>query len=584
LRRRYQLLGHQAVNERGFSAVYDVALNALFSDRLIGLTGQGHFTITMFKSAIFLASLIASAASAQSGRDAAATLGRDLATQAVPTDARTVAMPVVTEAAPVESNATAGLFVGAVNVDGARDIPRAMFAPVIERFIGKQAGAPELQAMARAVANAAREQGYLFASAMVPEQVVDAGTVTVRLDAGAVDRVRIVGSRNVRLRQTLDKVRGRAVRKDVLERQLLLAGDIPGVTIVSTRYVREADGATLIVEVAEDRVAGSVGLDNYGSQDLGPARLRLRLDLTGLLDDGDQLTTQLVVTPLQPKELAYGSLRYSIGIGSATRVGVAAAVGKTKPGGSFFAGRVTGESRYGAIFVNHALLRSNRTSLWVNAELAWLRVDQKFDGDPAQRDDIATLTLSTTATTKFAGGRLWGGLGVVQGLGPTKAGDPIASRLDGSAAFTKGVLWVDWTGNVSKMLSVRVAANGQIASRPLLAAQEIGVGGPGFGRGYDFSERFGDDGVLGLIELREAIEKPVSGVDWVQLYQFVDGGYVENKAGGFGDGARWSAGAGLRAAFGKTSIGVEAAFPINAPRYETGSKAPRVNLTVGQDF
>jgi hemolysin activation/secretion protein len=379
-------------------------------------------------------------------------------------------------------------------------------------------------------------------------------------------------------------IRGPAVRRDVLERQLLLAGDIPGIRVVSTRYVREPDGATLIVEVVEDRVSVSVGLDNYGSKDLGPARARLRLDLTGLLDDGDQLTTQLVVTPLQPKELAYGSLRYSIGIGSATQVGVAAALGKTKPGDSFSAGRVTGESVYGAIFANHALLRSNRSSLWINAELAFLRVNQKLDNIADQRDEIATLTLSTTGSTKLAGGRLWGGLGVVQGLGLTKANDPMASRSDGSGVFTKAVMWADWTGNLTKRLSLRVGANGQIANRPLLAAQEIGVGGPGFGRGYDFSERFGDNGVLGVVELRQLFEKPVTGVDWIQLYQFIDGGYVENLAGGYGDGARWSAGAGLRAAIGKTSLGVEAAFPINAPRYETGNKSPRVNLTVGRDF
>ncbi len=272
-------------------------------------------------------------------------------------------MPAVADAAAAETGTREGLFVGAVNVEGGREIPRTAFAPVIEHFIGKQAAAPDLQAMARAVATAARERGYIFASAMVPEQVVDAGAVTVRLDAGAVDRVRIVGSTNSRLRRTLDLIRGPAVRRDVLERQLLLAGDIPGITVVSTRYVREAGGATLIVEVVEDHVSGSVGLDNYGSKDLGPARLRLRLDLTGLLNDGDQLTTQLVVTPLQPKELAYGSVRYSIGIGGATRVGVAAAVGTTKPGDAFSAGRITGESLYGVIFVNHALLRSNRSSV-----------------------------------------------------------------------------------------------------------------------------------------------------------------------------------------------------------------------------
>lgn len=500
-------------------------------------------------------------------------------------NARTVEVPAASDG-PVVADATtaSGVFVGAINIEGGREIRRAVFATVIERFIGHAADAAKLQAMARAVADAARAQGYLFASAMVPEQMVDSGTVTVRLDAGAVDRVRVIGSDNRRLQRTLDGIVGKAVRTSLVERQLLLAGDIPGISIVSTRYARESGGATLIVEVAEDRISGSAGLDNHGSRDIGPARLRLRLDLTGLLDDGDQLTTQLVVTPLQPKELAYGSLRYAIGISSATQLGVTAAAGQTKPGDGMFAGQLVGKSLYGAIFVNHALIRANRTSLWINAEVAWLQVDQKFDGIAAQRDEIATLTLSTTASTKLGDGRLWGGLGVVQGLGVTKADDPMSSRGDGSAVFTKAVAWANWTTTLNKQVSVRFAANGQLSNRPLLSAQEIGVGGPSFGRAYDFSERFGDNGVLGLVELREQFDRVVPGVDRVQLYQFVDGGYVENLRGGFGDGERWSAGAGFRAAMGKTNIGVELAFPLNAPRFATGGHAPRVNLTVGQDF
>jgi hemolysin activation/secretion protein len=561
-----------------------IEFNALLGRLELGWSVRDIPPVIM-RSILILAALLAAPLHAQS-RDAATTLGRDVVAPPMAREGHAVSLPVVLAPDPeVTGDARGGLFVGAVNVEGARDIPREAFAPMIEPFIGKQAAAGDLQAMARAVANVARERGYIFASAMVPEQVVDAGTVTVRLDAGAVDRVRITGSDNRKLKAILGRITGPAVLRATFERQLLLAGDIPGVTIVSTRYVRGVDGATLLVEAREDRVSGSAGLDNHGSQDLGPARLRLRLDLTGLLDDGDQLVTQLVVTPLQPKELAYASLRYSIGVGSSgTQIGAAVAAGKTRPGGMLIAGRVTGDSRYGAIFVNQPVLRSARSNLWINAELAHLRVDQKFDGIPAQRDDITTVTLSFMANTKFAGSRLWGGFGVVQGLGGTRSGNPMSSRFDGSSRFTKAVGWVNWTGNLTKQLSLRIAGNGQIASRPLLAAQELGVGGPGFGRGYDFSERFGDSGVLGLIELRQQFDRLLPGVDWVQVYQFVDGGYVENMAGGFGDGARWSAGAGFRAAFGKTSIGVELAFPLNAPRFDTLSNAPRVNLTVGQDF
>jgi hemolysin activation/secretion protein len=553
----------------------------------------GGISISMTRLTCLLpALLLAAPAVAQTvARDAAATLGRDLGAQPTVPDARTVPLPgtVQTDLPAVLTDAgSGGLFVGAVNVEGSREVPRDIFAPIIEPFLGKQADPADLQKMARAVANAARDRGYLFASAIVPEQMVDAGTVTVRFDAGSIDRVQIKGSNNAKLRRILNRIVGKAVRKADFERQLLLASDLPGIIILSTRYAREASGAALFVDVRENGVSGTVGLDNYGSQELGPARARLRLDLTGLLDDSDQLTTQVVMTPLQPGELAYGSMRYQITLRSgAMQIGVAGAVGRTKPGGAVIAGRLSGESLYGALYINQAILRTNRSSWWVNGELAYLRVNQDFGGLPRQQDRIATLTLSTTASTRFAGGRLWGGFGVVQGLpigDVTRDNDPASSRFDGSALFTKATAWMNWTGNLSKQLSLRLAANGQLASRPLLSAQEIGVGGPGFGRGYDFSERFGDNGVLGLVEIREQFDDLLPGVDWVQVYQFADGGYVENMAGGFGDGTRWSAGAGLRAAMGKTTIALELAFPLNARRSDKNSKSPRVNLSVIQDF
>ena len=545
----------------------------------------------MFRAAFLIAGLLVASApaQAQTTRDAAATLGRDLGTPTTETDRRIQNAPnvVAGPSAEIAAPPASGIFVGAINIDGDREIPRAMFAPVIERFIGKTADATGLQAIARAIADIARGQGYVFASAIIPQQEVASGTVTVKLDMGAVDSIRITGSNSARLRRTLDLIIGPAVRKETLERQLLLAGDIPGIQVYSTRYVREPGGAALIVEVTRDRVSGSAGLDNYGSRELGPARLRLRLDLTGLMDAGDQLTAQVVSTPLQPKELGYASLRYAATVDNhGTQIGIAGAIGRTEPEYNNGA-NVVGKSSYAAIFASHPIVRSNRASLWVNAELAYLHVDQRDDGVMLQRDNIATFTLAATGTGKVAGGRLWGGFGVVQGLGiggTTRTGDPMASRLDGSGRFTKATLWLDFTRSIDEQVSVRLAANGQLASRPLLAAQELGIGGPGFGRAYDFSERFGDNGILGLIEIRERFEKPVRGFDWVQLYQFLDGGYVSNLQGGFGDGTRLSAGGGLRAGIGKTSIGIEAAVPLDAVRYGSNNKSPRINLTVGQDF
>lgn len=525
-------------------------------------------------------------ASAQATRDVAATLGRDIVAGAQADRGVAATVDVKgTEAAGVVTTGSVSVFVGAVSIDGGPEVSRAALAPAIDGFVGKQADAAMLQALARSVADRARQQGYIFASAMIPQQQVAGGTVTVQLDAGRIDAVRVIGSRSARLRRTLSQIVGQAVRRADFERQLLVAGDIPGIAIVSTRYAREGGQAVLIVEVQEDRVSGSVNVDNFGPRSLGPVRTRLRVDLSGLLGD-DVLTVQAVSTPADPRELAYGSVRYTKAVGDAgTQVGVAVAAGGTRPGGS--GGRLTGKSRYAALFASHPIVRGNHKSLWANAEIAVLTVDQNFEGQRVQHDALVTLTASAFANARIAGGWLSGSIGVVQGLGfdgTTVAGDPKSSRADGSARFTKGFFWAEYTRELGGGRSIRLGANGQLADRPLLAAQEIGLGGPGFGRGYDFSERFGDNGLLGAIELRQRFKRPLRFIDWVQLYGFADGGKVWNLDQGFGGGSLFSGGGGLRGAIGRSEFGIEAAYPLSGPRYESGNRDPRINLSLGYRF
>jgi hemolysin activation/secretion protein len=478
------------------------------------------------------------------------------------------------------------IMLGAIRVEGNAAIPSSAFAPVIESWIGQQADTQKLQMLARSIADLARARGYIFASAMIPAQSVETGIVTVRLNEGRVDQVRVTGSSNPRLPAILNKIVGEAVQKSAVERNLLLAEDVPGITILSARYVREGTQAVLQVDVRQDHHSGSVSLDNSGPKTIGPVRLSIRYELAGLIDHDDVLTVQGVMTPLQPKELAFGSLRYARSIGSGgTQIGVAGAFGATRP--EITGAVLAGKSRYGALFVSQPLLRSAKTSLWWYNEIAYLSVDQSVNGLPAQSDAIATFSTSLSGLTRFAGGRLSGGVGLVQGLnilGTTRNGDLLASRRDASGSFTKGQMWLNWTGSLIDRLTLRLAASGQIASKPLLAAQELGLGGAGFGRGYDFNERFGDNGILGLAELRQQFDRPMTSVDWMQLYGFVDGGVVSNRSNGLGGGSLLSGGGGIRAALGKVELGVEAALPINEPRRESGSKRIRLNMSLGVNF
>jgi hemolysin activation/secretion protein len=504
--------------------------------------------------------------------------------------------PMSAQAVPIglpETSATSanmalnesGTMIGAVNIEGASTIAVADFGPIVERFIGQSASTESLQSLAHSIAERARQRGFIFASAMVPEQQINMGIVRVRLDEGSVNQVRILGSSNRQLHRILNSIVGTTAEKSLVERQLLLAADIPGIRILRTRFAREHGKGVLIVEVAEDWAKGQLWVDTFGSKAYGPIRARVQTDLTSLFIAGDSLSTQMIITPIDPRKMAYASGRYAmpVGIDGAT-VALTIGAGRTRSVDEDSGTPIHGRSLYSAVSATYPVLRSNDKSLWVGGEIARLTVDQSALGAMIQSDTIVTASISLNGQMKLAGGRLSGGIGVVQGLGGTGELDPLASRYDGSSRFTKSYAWAQWTGGLGGKYSMRISAMGQIASRPLLAAQELGLGGPGFGRGYDFSERFGDGGVLGLVELRRDFDKPLPMVKWAQLYGFVDGGYIYNLQGGFGGGTLVSAGGGMRAGIGATEVSFEAALPINAIRQDSDNKSPRVNLAVGYHF
>lgn len=498
--------------------------------------------------------------------------------------------PGFTAEQPVEASIaeTRSITIGAVNVNTGPQIPAEVLARSYERFIGQEANEDLLRDLAGAVSSAARNEGYIFASAQIPPQSVNMGVVEVLLDPGAIDEIRVLGSENRKLREILEKLQGPAALAHIVERQLLLAGDLPGITLLKSNYLRDGDKGVLVVTVREDKAKGHIALDNFGPETLGPIRTRLDLDLTGLLSDSDVLTTNVISSILQPEELTYIYSRYAMTLGDGgTVVGLAGAAGRTHSGGHLSDLGFKGRNRYASVFVSHALKRSNDVNLWLNAEFAYLNVEQTQDGFLFQDDQIATAALNFAGNYNVGIGRIYGGVGVTQGLGilgASESGDPLNSRVDASGKFTKANFWINSILNMGDGFGVRLAGNAQIASRPLLSANEIAIGGPYFGRGYDFSERFGDEGVLGLAELRKEFSDVNDWLDWFQLYAFVDGGHVTNKGTGFGDGSLLSAGGGLRSQIGRFDLGIELAAPIGNDRFESGDRSPKINLQIGLRF
>lgn len=514
-------------------------------------------------------------------REIAAPLGRSRASA-----------PAATITAPT---AAVSLFegevpVGAVVVDGARTLRAAEFAPVIAPFVGRRLGTADLKMLAQGVADLARTRGYVFASAWVPRQAVTSGVLHVRLDEGRIDEVRMAGTRNPAAERMLAMLSdGRPVTRARLERALLLAGDIPGVTVANSTYRREGTRGVLLVESRSSGVSANAQIDNRGSRAVGPVRVRIRADAYGAISSGDQLTIRGTVTPIDPRELGTLGFDYALDTGAdGLLAGIGASYTRVRPGRRPIDGAVDGRSASFNANLSYPIKRTLDANLWVTADLTLRDVEQDLGDTLIRSDRLTTLTLGASGYRSLLGGSFYGRVAARQGLNvldATRRGDPLASRGDGSGIFTKFEAYADWTSAVSGPLSVRVAADGQLASRALLSSEEMGIGGPGFGRGYDYSERSGDRGIAGLIELRYDLKGlPLAGRK-TQLYAFGDAGTVGNIGAGGRGGGLYSAGAGVRFDLAKAfDAAVEIGFPIGHDRFETRDLSPRLSFTMTSRF
>lgn len=485
------------------------------------------------------------------------------------------------------SSAEQGVFVGSIVVTSDGELTTQNFASIVEQNIGQELAQESLSQITQQIADAARDKGYVFATTRIPEQAVRLGVLQVELQEGRIDDVRINGSDNKALREILEPLKGTIAVKQDVERTLLLAGDLPKIRVQRTRFLTENGRNILEVTVSERKNRLRVSADNYGTRSLGPARARLSFDYSGLLTGSDAGSVSVRSNPTDPGEFVFVNANYSVGVGNnGTRAGVSASAGRTDAG-DFGNGNAEGDSRFVQIFASHPLRRSVNGSLWLNGSIAYLTIEQDDALGLLQQDNQVTFSLGLASNNKLLAGRLRIGATLSQGLDifdATREGSFLSSRFDGDGVFTKGYFYANWSGKVSGDLGLYLGVEGQIANRPLLAAQEFSIGGAYSVRGFDFSDASGDNGFSALAELNYSFRNPAKWIDRLTPYIFLDGGYADNLRDGFGDGTLISTGLGLRGNIGKFNFEVEGAVPLNTERFESGDRSPHVNARVGLDI
>lgn len=479
--------------------------------------------------------------------------------------------------------------VGRVALTGLTELGQDDFAGAVSPYLGRPITLAEMKALTNAIVERARALGYVFASARIPPQSVSAGVLTVAVDEGRIDRIQIEGYDDAHLRGVLQPLIDRPVTQARLERRLLLANEGLGVRVGRSTYERTDEGAVLKVQVSRDVVIGRASLDNWGSRFVGPVRGRVSVGFGGVTDGADELQASLSFTPLQPREYNYGRLSYARRIRTeGLEVSVSGSYGRTRPGDSLRSRDTTGESFTGSIGLRQPLQRSRRASLWADLGLDVRRSRQEQLGRTVRDDRLTDLSAGLFGLLRLGDALVVGRVTATRGVdlfGSTDLGDPDASRADESGEFTSVTARVSATIPVLPRVEVAFAGEGQIASRPLLSSEEFGIGGADIGRGYDYSERLGDEGVGGSLEVRYTLSDNLPVMEQAQLFAFVDGGVTRDIGIRRFDGSLASAGIGAEVELPMKLVArFTAGVPLTGPRDEDGRATPRIGFAISTRF
>lgn len=501
-----------------------------------------------------------------------------------PREASGVATPL--DAAPAQSEP---LHVGAIEIVGLTELSNADFSDIVQQFIGRSLSAAQVSELVDKVAARARRRFPLATARILPQDILG-GLLRVHVEEGRVDGVDMDGLANRRVKSILDGlITGRPVTAAELERALLLSRDLHGLSIREATIRRENERNILAVKGSYARFRGRLTIDNDTTKPIGPFEALGYAEANGVLAHDDTLQAYVLLALPQPEELGFLRLRYAKHIdNSGTEIFLAASYSKSEPGSYLAPLAITGESRWASLGLMRPLARSARSSLWLEGSLSLRELRQDRVGSPSRLDRLSVARLRLAGTASAAGGILRSSVTASQGLKllePTAQAGTVASRPDADGTFTAVLLAAQWTKRIAGPWGLAAAIRTQLASQPLLVSEEIGLGGASFARGYDYSERSGDQGTMGYLEMSYDIDRDVGPFDGLKPYAFVDGGVVNNLGRGRGGGTLYSAGGGIRLDVDRwTDAAFEIAAPLSGIRYETASKAPRIRLSLTRHF
>ena len=447
-----------------------------------------------------------------------------------------------------------------LDIEGSSVYDPATLEALVADRIGQPVDFAGLRAITDRIEALYRDDGYLAVRAVIPAQRIAGGRGRVEIIEAAVREVVIqgeLGRAEAEVRRILSRlVDLKPLRSADTERQLLLARDLPGVSLLAALRPREGEAPgelVLLVEGALTPVEGFVSFSNFASDFAGPFVATLGGSVNSLAFSGDRL--QLVgLAALDPGEELLGQFTYDVPLvidGLRLRVSASNSVSET--GAELEPLDIDYRSEIIRAGLEYQLIRSRARSVSVGGGLEYVHQESNALIEAiAVDEDLRVLFLGADIVeSDVFGGTLDAGVEMRHGLdalGANERGDPNLTGVgDTDPQFVSAGFDVFYGRALPAGFSLQSQVTAQVSSGELPTFERFSLGNYTLGRGFDPGAVSGDHGVAGGLTLNYALDlAELSFVTAPSLFAFAEGGRVWNDGAAdslglasVGAGARW---------------------------------------------
>ncbi|MFI4918569.1 MAG: ShlB/FhaC/HecB family hemolysin secretion/activation protein [Legionellales bacterium] len=464
-------------------------------------------------------------------------VGKNISTSPFPlvTSSKPTFTPPVTEEKTLTGEANKISFVlNKVIIDGNHVFTTAELQTFFKPYLHHKITVAKLQELVQAVTNKYQNAGYFLSKAFLPPQEIHNGTIKVTIIEGFISSVKVQDVTNKRLIRFIEKYganiqASKPIKLADLERTLLLLNDIPGFKVKSVLAPdpNVSLGSTLTLFVTKKPVDINVTQDNYQTRYLGPNETAASASINSLFTQGGTLYGHVLAAD-QGHKLKYYELKYSQTLGThGWLLSLDGYVTKTNPQFILAPLELFGTSNNVNTVLYYPVIRSKQRNLNVIGQFEYMNNTSTALGQLLYKDPIRDASLAAQYSDM-----LWKGedsllLTIDKGLNILDSNPPVnRSRVGASNNFLRIIGTASRNQFISDRFSLYTFVTAQYSNAILPAAQTMIFGGPYLGRGYDWAQFTGDNGVAGKVEFRMNTAPNFPFLKQVQYYVFYDVGQL----------------------------------------------------------